>query len=180
MKGTYAKYTIQKRDFSSQLCPFCHGKEKKWADMDSTLAIRYYSFTYPAEFCLNVPRCKHCAGYNRPTKKIALVFSLFGAVSGFLLLMHVNMLLACVMGVTAMLAMSLLSYIFMELAFNLAYKQSAHVYDVVRIIKDKYKWTTVKPDADVDFSKAPPKEVFDKEFAKMLEECGCEIVENRN
>ena len=169
-------YTIQKKDFSSQPCPFCQGRDRNRPDVNETITVKYYSITYPAVLYLKIPCCGVCAAKGRPVRKIAWLFGAVGAAVGFLYMLHQSLPYACLFAVLFSAFGWLFGYILLKGAFSVAYKLSYSTYDVVRIITKKYKWVTMYPD-DMDFSDAPPKEEFEKVFAEMLRECDCEIVE---
>ena len=169
-------YTIQKKNFSSQPCPFCQGRYRNRPDMNETITVKYYNFTYPAVLYLKIPCCRACADKQRPVKKLAWVFGAVGAAVGFLYMVHNSLPYACMFAVLFSAFGWLFGYVLLKSAFSVAYKQSYRTYDVVRIITKKYRWVTMYPD-DIDFSDAPPKEEFEKVFAEMLKECDCEIVE---
>ena len=175
MIRTDATYTIQKKNFASQPCPFCGGRDKNRSDVNETITVKYYNFTYPAVLYLNIPCCSACADKKRPARKIAWLFGAVGAVVGFLYMVHLSMLYACICAVLFAVVGWLFGYVLLASAFSVAYKLSYSRYDVVRVITKKYKWVTMYPD-DMDFSDAPPKEEFEKVFAEMLSECDCEIV----
>ena len=170
-------YIIQKRNFASEPCPFCTGRVKNRPEKEFKTVVKYHHFTYPATLYLNLYSCRECAAANLKEKasarKLAMFFSAIVSLAVFMRLIHHDVFYAVLFMLLMFFLSWMLFHLFLLVLSGIVYgKKKNYMAD---IIEKKYKWTTTYPE-DVDFSKAPSEQEFDRMLAKMLEECDCEIV----
>lgn len=175
MKPNNVVYRIRQRNFESAPCPFCEGKKRCVSALDCKSTVRLHHFTYAQVLELDIPMCRKCAERVAPVHHLSAVGAVIGGISGFLFMVNVSLFYAILFTLLMTALVYLLTRIILQWAFTVVYRQQSRVYGVYRTITEKYGWTTVVPD-DIDYSKAPSVQEFEKMMSGLLAECDCEYI----